>query len=110
MCYTWEHMSDNRELMATRLPPDLLNWFRRYSKEHKVPMTEVVETLLDALREGRLQIRPRAAPSAFPRNDIEAGSTPEYPVLIAAGLHMPAAETPDPAEGSTTTREKGRVP
>jgi hypothetical protein len=102
-------MSDNRIITTIRLPPDLLKWARSYKKEHGVSVTHVIEELLEALREGRLMVRPRAGPSPFPREDIEAGSSPEYPILIAAGTRpVPSSEAPDPAEGQPFLGEKAR--
>ncbi len=93
-------MSSNRVMTTIRLPPDLLAWGRVHSKAHNVSFTSLVEDLLTALREGRLAVRPRAGPSPFPREDIEAGSTPEYPILVAPGLRQtPPAGHPDMAEG-----------
>lgn len=92
-------MADKRVMTTIRLPEDLLEWLRKFSEANHISNTKVIEDFLTAQREGRLLIRPRSGPSAFPREDVEPGSTPDYPILIAPGLPFPPAEDPDQAEG-----------
>jgi hypothetical protein len=73
----------NRKMTSLRLPPELLDWFTTYAKSQRLSKTQVVEELLWALREGRMTIRPRSGPNAFPAEEVAVGSTPECPALIA---------------------------
>lgn len=102
-----------------------------WAKAHAVELgsanpTDLVQSLLEAVREGRVHIRPRSGVNAFPADEVRVGSTPGLPALITPGcpvprtLTNPAAEipagevglcqldsTPDPASGSST---KARSP
>jgi len=67
-----------------RLDPSLMGWVNEhYADFGAASKTDLIENLLMALREGRLMVRPRSGPNAFPANEVEAGSVPEYPILIA---------------------------
>jgi hypothetical protein len=81
-------MSDgsNRKITTFRLPPELLVQFTSYAKAHGVSKTYILETLIEALLEDRLTLCPRSGPNAFPAAEIEVGSTPHYPALIAPGV------------------------
>ena len=70
-----------------RLPSGLFRWLQWYARTQTVSQTEVVRSLLEALQEGRVIIRPRG-PEAFPAEAIEAGSTPEFPLLIVWGSEL----------------------
>ena len=88
-------MGTNKKLVAYRLDPYLLVWLDEYARSRQVSKTAVIESLLIALREGRLREAPRAGPNAFPgEEEVEAGSTSEYPVLVAGIGHM-GTETQD---------------
>ena len=80
-------MSDNtnRVLTSLRLPKKVLEDFGEFAEANSVSKTHIMETMVVALLEGRLVIKPPAGANAFPAEEIEAGSVPEYPLLIALG-------------------------
>lgn len=79
-------MGNKSSRFEMRIDPHLKQWLSTYADAHGVRDTHIVTDLLVALQEGRLAVRPRLGPSAFPREDVEAGSTPDYPILVAPGL------------------------
>jgi len=44
--------------------------------------TRLIEEMLEALRDGRLFIRPPEGLNAFPAEEIKAGEDPEFPILV----------------------------
>lgn len=77
-------MGTNKKLVAYRLHTELNEWLGEYAERLGVSRNAVIESLLIALREGRLREVPRAGPTAFPgEEEVEAGTTPEYPILVA---------------------------
>lgn len=64
-----------------RLTPTLWEWFHGLCVEQGWKKTRVVEEYLEALREGRVSIRPRG-PDAFPAETVLAGKSPDFPILI----------------------------
>lgn len=70
------------KMTTIRLDEDLMDWIDdRYGKRKR---THLIQTLLYALKEGRMRIVERSGPSAFP-GDEEAlpGQTPYYPAKVA---------------------------
>jgi hypothetical protein len=65
-----------------RFEPDLMAWVDAQAKTEGLNRTTFVERLLESAREGRVVIRPRG-PDAFPRESTPAGSTLDYPILVA---------------------------
>lgn len=66
-----------------RLPEHLHNYLDEVATGG-VPKTQFVIDLIEAAKEGRLLVRPRAGVNAFPGHQVEAGTVPEYPVLVTA--------------------------
>lgn len=66
-----------------RLPREISDYLTSVADETGKSKTDVVVELLEASMEGRLLLRPRAGTNAFPAHQVEAGTVPEYPVLIA---------------------------
>ena len=59
-----------------------------------VGRTALVVNLLEALVEDRVTITPRPVPAGsnpFPREEVEPGSSPDFPALVA--FHDPTPET-----------------
>lgn len=80
----------NRKLTSLRLPKKLLDDFTAYAEANGVSKTHIMETLVEALLEGRLTMRPRSGPNAFPAEEMEIGSVPECPARIAWGVREDA--------------------
>jgi hypothetical protein len=72
-----------KKVTTFRLEPALLAWVTKYAEQHGKTRNSIVEELLEALHEGRLSVRPRSGPNPFPAEEVEAGTTPEYPLQIA---------------------------
>lgn len=88
-------MTMAKELISLRLDPDLHAWLKRYAADHDTAKNTVVEGLLEALRENRLQVTPRQGPTAFPaERSVQAGETPEFPIMIAPGTNSRLKEGP----------------
>lgn len=66
-----------------RIEPSLKEWLTAFASYHRVKEAHVIRDLLEALREGRVHIRPRDGVSAFPGEAVLAGDRPEFPLLIA---------------------------
>lgn len=67
-----------------RLPKDLITWVDVNAEALGArDRTDLVQQLLEAAKEGRLVIHPRSGPSAFPADEVSAGSSAEFPALIA---------------------------
>lgn len=71
-----------REIISIRLHPDVLSWATAYAAGYGWTRTRLIEEMLVALREGRLDVHPRAGCDPFPANTVEPGSTPEHPAHI----------------------------
>lgn len=65
-----------------RIDGDLREWFLAYAKSENMTASQVVHRLLESLREGRLSVVPRG-PCPFPGNEIPAGDTADYPILVS---------------------------
>jgi hypothetical protein len=44
--------------------------------------TQLVVELLEALRDGRVYVRPPAGVNAFPEEEIASGESPDRPILV----------------------------
>ena len=90
-----------KRVITLRLEPDLLDWVDRYSRlkggpeytqslgrpggNHRgadVGRTALITELLTALREDRLEIIPQSGANPFPADEVMAGETPEFAILI----------------------------
>lgn len=71
-----------KEVLTLRLDPALRDWLTAFAAEHGVDRTAVVTDMIEALREGRMVVRPRASASPFPVHDVEAGTSPDFPLYV----------------------------
>lgn len=87
-CYTPVYtLGMAKQQFNFRLDPDLIRWVDENAEALGAQSrTDLLEHLLMALREGRLLMKPRSGPNPFPAGEVEAGSVPEYPVLVAPGV------------------------
>ena len=51
-------------------------------KKGDIGRTALLEHLLEALVEGRLEVHPRSSVSAFPVEEVEPGMSPDVPVFV----------------------------
>jgi len=73
-----------KNLYSFRLPPDLVEWVDANTESlGAATRTELVQSLLQALRENRLLIKPRAGANAFPANEVCPGESADYPILVS---------------------------
>ena len=70
------------KMTTIRMEEELLEWTEAYAADHKTSRSELIRELFEALREGRLRVRPRAGPSAFPTEDQELGASHDFPALV----------------------------
>ena len=70
-------------MTTIRLPPELLEWAGDYATANRMSRTRLIEELLTALKEGRLEVSPRPGPRAFPADDFVVGS-PQNPALVSS--------------------------
>lgn len=80
-----------KQIVAIRVEPDLLEWITSYAASYGWDRTRLIAEMLVALREGRLDIRPRAGVSPFPVHERIPGESGDFPVLVCI--------TPPPAQG-----------
>ena len=103
-----------KRLITLRLPPDLLDCVDGYAlsngwRENQVKMhvrggakegdtgrTGLIQSLLEALVEGRVTVTPRAGANAFPVDERGRGLSASFPALICCG---PDGWTKEPAKG-----------
>lgn len=74
-----------KKIVSHRFDEDLIAWASEYAASHGWDRTRLIEELLRALYEGRVDVRPRAGVDPFPLHTVELGSTPECPALIWVG-------------------------
>jgi predicted transcriptional regulator len=88
----------SRTVLSIRLEDELVAKVDAYARDHgwlafqkatavrakpsDTGRTALIENLLEALVEGRIQVLPRAGKNAFPQEEVPAGETAENPVLI----------------------------
>ena len=91
-----------KQVFSLRFDPLLMEKIDRYAREHgwsahhaesgvrggdhrgkDTGRTALITHVLEALVEGRLRETPRAGANPFPAEEVEAGSTPELPLLIS---------------------------
>jgi len=63
-----------------RIDPDLKQWL--HDTVGKRQASAYVHDLISAAKEGRIRTVPRAGMNPFPSEQVRAGETEEYPVLV----------------------------
>jgi hypothetical protein len=75
-----------------RFPPDLISWVDSHAKENGTDRTGFVQGLIEAAREGRIRTVDRAGMNPFPGEQVRAGETEEYPILVCLTPFPPSIQ------------------
>lgn len=84
-----------KKLISMRVDGELLEWVDETARAYgfadeygqgggkgRSGRTQLVTELLEALRDGRLYVRPLEGVNAFPEEAVAAGESPSFPILI----------------------------
>lgn len=71
-----------KRMTPFRLNPRLVDRLDEHAAHEGWTRTKLVETILQAFCEGRLREVPRGGPNPFPEEEIVAGESSDFPVLI----------------------------